>query len=122
MVVMTKLQEALVALEVTDQFVFDTKTGLLSLYDNFQVDDMDEYEEKIFLKDDFHKFIELAREYVPNAIKLRECLPPFHFGDRPKTSMNQKKTVYQVFKGPTYEDSDLSSNLSSSDMSSSDIS
>lgn len=53
MVVMTKLQEALVALEVTDQFVFDTKTGLLSLYDNFQVDDMDEYEEKIFLKDDF---------------------------------------------------------------------
>ena len=30
------------------------------MYDNFQVDDMDEYEEKIFLKDDFDHFLELA--------------------------------------------------------------
>ena len=72
MVVMTKLQEALVALEITDQFVFDTKTGLLSLYDNFQVDDMDEYEEKVFLKEDFDHFLELANEYVPNALRLRD--------------------------------------------------
>ena len=74
------------ALEITDQFVFDTKTGLLSLYDNFQIDDMDEYEAKIFLKEDFDRFLEMASEYVPNAIKLREQLPPFHFGDRPLTS------------------------------------
>ncbi len=59
------------SLEITDQFVFDTKMGLLSLYDNFQVDDMDEYEEKIFLKEDFDTFLEMAKEYVPNAIKLR---------------------------------------------------
>lgn len=34
-IVMTKMQEALHALEITDQFVFDTKTSLLTLYDNF---------------------------------------------------------------------------------------
>jgi hypothetical protein len=33
---------------------------------------MDEYEEKIFLREDFDRFLEMAREYVPNAIKLRE--------------------------------------------------
>ena len=88
MVVMTKLQEALVALEITDQFVFDTKTGVLTLYDNFQVDEMDEYEKMIFIKCDFDQFLQMAEEYVPNAIKLRKQLPPFHFGDRPNTSKN----------------------------------
>jgi len=32
---------------------------------------MDEYEEKIFIKEDFDKFLELAATFVPNAIKLR---------------------------------------------------
>ncbi len=58
---MGKMKEALRALEITDQFVFDTKNSLLTLYDNFQIEDMDEYEEKIFLKEDFDNFLEMAK-------------------------------------------------------------
>jgi hypothetical protein len=94
----------------------------MSMYDNFQVEDMDEYEEKVFLREDFDHFLTMAREYVPNAIKLREQLPPFHFGDRPKTSMNQKKTVYRVIRGTSYEESEVTSSSSDNDVTSSSIS
>jgi hypothetical protein len=66
---------------------------------------MDEYEEKLFLKEDFDNFLEMAKDYVPNAIKLREQLPPFHFGERPNTSKNQKKTIYKQVKPLGYESS-----------------
>ena len=60
-------------------------------------EDKPDYDENIFQPEDMHLFLTMARELVPEAMRIREELPHFQFGPRPQTStlneLDLKKTA-----------------------------
>lgn len=72
--------------------MFSTKFSLVAMLETFLCfEDKPDYDETIFVPEDMQLFLNMARELVPEAMRIRDELPQFQFGPRPSTSVLSEK-------------------------------